>query len=309
MHTYITNSSIRQVDDFFRTEFRLNAQMGRMRTPVVSIMDGLTMGGGAGLAAHGRFRVATENTIFAMPECSIGLICDVGATYFLPRLSPPGLGMYLALTGQRLIGESVRSAGFATHFVPKDDVEALVERLETAEIHRANDVETVLGEFSVAHNERKDRFRETVMRECFTAESFEAVVNKVKLFAASSNELDSKFALDALNRMRKGCPTSVKVVFEAQKRGAKMSLDECLCMEFRLVARSVRRGDFRNGVNSMVITKDRNPVWNPSRLEGVTDNAVDKFFAPLNTDLKIPELDIGKEEEQNIPKSPLQSRL
>lgn len=292
MHALLTAGCISDVDAFFRKELMLNSRMARMQTPVVCIMDGYTMGGGAGLAAQCRFRVATENTVFAMPECAIGLLCDVGSSYFLPRLKPAGLGMYLALTGQRLRGEGVRAAGFATHFVNKGTVAALVERLEISELRDAEEVEAVLREFCVKE-EGTVGVRERVLRECFIARSVAEIQDRLRAVIAGDDEEDSAFARDALARIRKGCPMSVKVVFEAQRRGAHTSLDKCLRMEFRLLTRFIRREDFWIGVDSMVISKDKNPAWRPSRLEEVSADDVERLFAPLSADLGIAELDEG----------------
>ena len=117
-------SDLQPAHDFFRDEYSLNHAIGTSRVPVVSILEGIVMGGGVGLSVHGDVRVATETTLFAMPECGIGFFPDVGATYVLPRLDG-SLGLFLALTGRRLKGRDVLTAGIATHFVPSDRVEAL----------------------------------------------------------------------------------------------------------------------------------------------------------------------------------------
>jgi 3-hydroxyisobutyryl-CoA hydrolase len=110
--------------DFFREEYSLNYALGTSHVPIVSLLDGIVMGGGVGLSVHGQFRVATESTLFAMPEVGIGFFPDVGGTYFLPRLRG-SLGMYLGLTGARLSGRDVVAAGVATHFVSSERLEML----------------------------------------------------------------------------------------------------------------------------------------------------------------------------------------
>lgn len=311
MHELLANSSAADVDDFFRMEFTLNAYMRTMQTPVLSIMDGLVMGGGAGLAAQARFRIATDQTVFAMPECAIGLFPDVGGSYFLPRLRPAGLGMYLALTGSRLTGLDAKAAGFATHFVPSDAVDELIECLESVDASREADFKAVLDEFEsrlLAATETETQGLGTVL-ECFTAESVEAIVSKLERISASGPANTLKLAEDALKKIKSGCPNSVKVTFEAQKRGAEMSFNDCLRMEFRVVARCVRRDDFSNGVSAMVITKDRRPQWNPSTLADVTGDDVRRCFAPLNTDLGIPELELPPDAEGTSHAGKFPSRL
>jgi len=112
--------------NFFSEEYTLNNALGSSTVPFVSFLDGIVMGGGVGLSVHGRFRIATENTLFAMPETGIGFFPDVGGSYFLPRLSLAGLGTYLGLTGARLKGRDAFAAGIATHFISSS-------RLESAE--------------------------------------------------------------------------------------------------------------------------------------------------------------------------------
>jgi len=114
--------------DFFREEYILNHLIGTLSKPYIALIDGITMGGGVGLSVHGKVRVATEKTLFAMPETAIGFFCDVGGTYFLPRL-PGELGMYLALTGFRLKGYETKKAGVATHYISSSKINNLVEDL------------------------------------------------------------------------------------------------------------------------------------------------------------------------------------
>ncbi|MGH7090584.1 MAG: enoyl-CoA hydratase/isomerase family protein, partial [Stellaceae bacterium] len=135
--------------DFFREEYRLIRRIHRMRTPYVALMDGVTMGGGAGVAVNGRFRVATERTMFAMPEVHIGLFPDVGATRFLKR-APGRIGLYLALTGMRLGPSDTFACGFATHVVPHDRLSELTAAIAIAATpsDAALDVERALARFA-----------------------------------------------------------------------------------------------------------------------------------------------------------------
>lgn len=137
---------------FFKSEYKLNYLIARLDKPHVALIDGITMGGGAGLSVHGTFRVATERTLFAMPECAIGLFPDVGGSHFLPRL-PGALGLYLGLTGARLHGVDVRHAGLATHFVPSrlvPDLEHALAQLG-AQAYKEGAVGRVLHEFEGRH--------------------------------------------------------------------------------------------------------------------------------------------------------------
>ena len=130
-------------ESFFHDEYRMNQAIARLVTPYVAIIDGVTMGGGVGLSIHGPFRVATERTLFAMPETGIGLIPDVGGTHALPRL-PGEIGTWAALTGARLGPADCLYAGIATHFVPVERLPALREALETD----GREVEEILADFT-----------------------------------------------------------------------------------------------------------------------------------------------------------------
>ena len=118
--------------EFFAEEYRLNNAIGALTVPYIAFLDGIVMGGGVGLSVHGAFRVATEKSVFAMPETAIGFFPDVGGSHFLPRLKGK-LGLFLGLTGHRLEGRDVYKAGIATHFVPSahlDELEATLKRIE-----------------------------------------------------------------------------------------------------------------------------------------------------------------------------------
>ncbi|KAJ3035375.1 hypothetical protein HDV00_004019 [Rhizophlyctis rosea] len=136
--------------EFFEEEYKLNHLIGTSKKPIISIMNGITMGGGVGLSVHAPFRIATENTLFAMPETAIGFFPDVGGSFFLSRLDG-SLGPFLGLTGHRLKGEEVFLAGIATHFVPASRLKSLLNRLaelETDEIDVVNAaIEEFVGEF------------------------------------------------------------------------------------------------------------------------------------------------------------------
>ncbi len=116
-----------EVLDFFRTEYRLDHLLFTLAKPSVCFMDGIVMGGGAGIAMPCRYRVATEATIFAMPETGIGLYPDVGAGWFLSRL-PDRIGQWLALTGARLDGADCLRLGLATHYLPRDELASVKAR-------------------------------------------------------------------------------------------------------------------------------------------------------------------------------------
>lgn len=277
-------------DENFRAEYRLISLLSQLKqTSVVAVMDGITMGGGVGISIHGRWRIATERTVVAMPECILGIQPDVGACFIFPRLPIRGFGAYLALTGARVHGQDVVRAGIATHFVPSEAIKGLYAELE----RNGSQVEGTLEKYSMPVMQ-KELSHQSVIEKCFLNESVEEVISALEDVAGQGNKEDSDFAKDTLTKIRAGCPTAVKIVWEGLKRGAAMDrLDEWMTYEFRLAVRMIRREDFASGVRSALVTKDRNPTWQPSRLQDLSENDVLKFFGPLEEDLGIPEIDLN----------------
>ncbi|KAI7906626.1 ClpP/crotonase-like domain-containing protein [Cokeromyces recurvatus] len=246
------------------TEYNMIHFMGTMKTPYIAIMDGITMGAGGGIVCPAPFRIATENTQFAMPETSIGLFCDVGASFFLSRLDGY-LGTYMGLTSRVVKAEDALFAGIATHFVPSERLEALeaqLAKLDNKYDHEA--VHRTIEAFAV----NKDHVPETytlhgehqhIINQCFKYETVEEIIRALK-------ENGSKFAIDTIDTILKRSPTSVKVTLEHLCRGSKLSWMNCLRMELQLWQTVPFAHDFVEGVTSHVIHK-RAPKWNPPRLE------------------------------------------
>ncbi|XP_074766719.1 3-hydroxyisobutyryl-CoA hydrolase, mitochondrial isoform X2 [Athene noctua] len=275
----------RLTQDFFREEYILNNAVGTCKKPYVALIDGITMGGGVGLSVHGHFRVATERTLFAMPETAIGLFPDVGGGYFLPRL-PGKIGCFLALTGFRLKGRDVLKAGIATHFVESEKLPALEKDLIALKSPSTENIADLLNSYHM--KSKVDQEKEFVLDEhmekinsLFSANSMEEIVKKLK-------QDGSPFAIKQLETINKMSPTSLKITLRQLKEGASMSLQEVLTMEYRLTQACMRGHDFYEGVRSVLIDKDQSPRWKPAALEEVSDEFVDDCFKPLgNNDLKL----------------------
>ncbi|MCS6986872.1 MAG: enoyl-CoA hydratase/isomerase family protein [Sphingomonadaceae bacterium] len=241
---------------FFFDEYRMNHAIAHCPKPHVALIDGITMGGGVGLSIHGRFRVATERTVFAMPETGIGLIPDVGGTHALPRL-PGEIGTWLALTGERLGPAECRVAGIATHYVPSAELELLKERLA----HSHEPVEQVLATFDA--DPGPDRL--TALRDGI---DYHFVHDTVDAILASLDGGDD-WAQAQARRIRQMSPTSLKLSLYGVRAGRGGSLEDALKREFRMVSRIKFGHDFYEGVRAQLIDKDRAPRWNPARLEEV----------------------------------------
>uniref|UniRef100_A0A8C3QHK3 3-hydroxyisobutyryl-CoA hydrolase n=1 Tax=Cyanoderma ruficeps TaxID=181631 RepID=A0A8C3QHK3_9PASS len=271
--------------DFFRGEYRLNNAIGTCKKPYVALIDGITMGGGVGVSVHGHFRVATEKTVFAMPETAIGLFPDVGGGYFLPRLSGK-IGYYLALTGCRLKGRDVLKVGIATHFVESEKLPALEKDLIALKSPSKEKIADLLNSYHMKctiDQEKKFALDEHMekINSLFSANSMEEIVKKLK-------QDGSPFAMKQLETINKMSPTSLKLTLRQLREGASMSLQEVLQMEYRLSQACMKGHDFYEGVRAVLIDKDQSPKWKPAALEEVSDEFVDNCFKPLgNDDLKL----------------------
>ncbi|XP_068429351.1 3-hydroxyisobutyryl-CoA hydrolase, mitochondrial [Clinocottus analis] len=265
-------------EDFFREEYILNNAIGACKKPYIALIEGITMGGGVGLSVHGRFRVATEKTLFAMPETAIGLFPDVGGGYFLPRLQGK-LGLFLALTGFRLKGRDVQRAGVATHFVERQKILDLEKELVCLKSPSAEDVSRVLDSYqqqSSLDSEKPfvlDEHMSDIDR-LFSSSSVEGIVQDLKADG-------SEFANKQLETLSKMSPTSLKITLRQLQAGAALSLRDVLVMEYRLSQACMRGCDFYEGVRAVLVDKDQSPKWNPSTLEEVSEQSVDQCFSSL----------------------------
>jgi enoyl-CoA hydratase len=255
---------------FFAEEYRLNAALFGYAKPVVAIMDGIVMGGGVGISAPATYRIATERTVFAMPETGIGLFPDVGGGWFLPRL-PGETGMWLALTGARIKAADCLLLGLATDFVRQADVEALKADL----LRRPDAIDTVITEREAdpgepplaAHREHIDRL--------FGGDSVEAI------FAALEAD-GGDWAAAQLATLRTKSPQAMKVAHRQLRQGRDMQTFEAeMAVEYRIAARVCRTHDFQEGVRAVIVDKDNAPRWRPATLDGVTEAMLDAIFDAL----------------------------
>ena len=254
---------------FFHDEYRLNHLIFEYPKPVVAIMDGITMGGGVGISQPARFRVASENTRFAMPETGIGLFPDVGGGWFLSRL-PGRLGPFLALTGARLDGAECLWAGLATHYLP---AEALAEAKQR--ITHGHEPGGVLTALSVTPPPARIEENAIAIARHFASDRYEDIL-------AGLEADDSEWAAKELATLRTKSPQTCKVALRELRESLALSdfADE-MRMEYRIASRVLLRPDFAEGVRAVIVDKDNAPKWDPATPEGVTDDLLDSIFAPL----------------------------
>ncbi|MBX9746722.1 MAG: enoyl-CoA hydratase/isomerase family protein [Hyphomonadaceae bacterium] len=263
---------------FFYTEYQLNHLLFTYPKPIVALIDGVTMGGGVGISMPARFRIATENTTYAMPETGIGLFPDVGGGWYLPRKSGQ-IGMWLALTGARLKAADCLIAGIATHFMPTEILgPARAQIAGAAQTHNAeNALDSGLEALSESAGKPKDLTPENIERinRIFARESVEAIF--VALEADGSDWAQAQLAT-----LRTKSPQAMKVSFRQMREGAAMaSFADEMRSEYRIASRVCALHDFQEGVRALIVDKDNKPVWNPATLDGVTDALLDQIFAPL----------------------------
>ena len=256
---------------FFYAEYQLNHLLFTYSKPVVAFMDGVCMGGGVGISQPARFRVATENTRFAMPETGIGLFPDVGGGWYLSRLEGR-VGQFLALTGARVAGPGCLELGLATHYLPTEALADAKARIATEDIER---IDGILGTLSVTPPPSK--IVETLfdINRHFASDRFEDI------FASLDGD-DSNWAMRELATLRGKSPQTCKVALRQLATSAGLTdFADNMAMEYRIGSRVLIRPDFAEGVRAVIIDKDNAPKWDPATPEGVTDDLLDAIFAPL----------------------------
>ena len=256
--------------EFFDLEYKMNYLLFVYPKPVVAFMDGVTMGGGVGLALPCRYRIATENTLFAMPEGAIGLFPDVGAGWHLPRL-PGRIGQFLALTGARLDGAECLWAGLATHYLPSENLGEAKARIA----EKPGEIEAILAGLSVEPPPARLAGNAGRIARLFASECLEEVLAAL---AADPSE----WAVKELKAVAAKCPTTAKVALrQFAENAGKTDFEEEMALEYRLAARMIMRPDFAEGVRAVLVDKDNAPRWDPATPEQVTDEMLDAIFAPL----------------------------
>lgn len=264
------DSDAEEARRFFFAEYRLNHLLFTYPKTTIAIMDGITMGGGVGIALPCDHRVATENTRFAMPETSIGLFPDVGGGWYLPRL-PGRVGEFMALTGARLDGAECHYLGLATHYVEQSGLPEMIERIHKAPARAKGAV----GAASAVVPDAKIEQNLPLIAKLFASDRLEDVL-------ATLEADGGDWATTELATLRSKSPLSCKVSLRLLAEGAKRTdfADE-MRAEYALAGRVVRTHDFREGVRALLIDKTGDPKWDPARPEDVTDEMLDVLFEPL----------------------------
>jgi enoyl-CoA hydratase len=251
--------------DFWEAEYRLNAVIARYPKPYVAFMDGLVLGGGVGISAHGSVRIVTERTRTGMPETTIGFVPDVGGTLLLSR-SPGETGTHAALTGAHLDGADALFLGLADHFVRSENLPALAAALES------ETAEDAVGRFAERAPDSVLASQRTWIDECYAGSDVEGILRRLRAFGGE--------AAKAAETIESKSPTAVKVALESLRRAQGMTLEQALTQEYTVGLHFLAGPDFREGSRAQVVDKDRNPHRLPATLADVRHADVARYFEP-----------------------------
>ncbi|BFG22385.1 hypothetical protein CerSpe_086590 [Prunus speciosa] len=301
MHRHFLEGNLKYGEEVVQKILNLTYLIATYSKPQVSIMNGIAMGAGVCFSVHGRFRVATENSIFAMPENALGLFSDAG--HFLSRL-PGFFGEYLGLTGTRLDGAEMLACGLATHFVPS----AKLSLLEKALISRAASatsscdlafISAIIDEYSLqqpALKEKSALHKMDVIDKCFSRPTVEDILSALEkeVTTTDANRAGDEWLASTIRSLKNASPMSLKICLRSIREGRVQAMDECLAREYRIschVMRGQISKDFREGCRAILWDKDKKPKWKPSSLELITEHMVDHYFSRLDGDeeLKLPQ--------------------
>ncbi len=258
---------------FWAGEYRLNVLIARYPKPVIAIMNGLVMGGGVGLSAHASHRIVTERSSVAMPEVVIGYFPDVGVSFPLAR-APGFVGTHIALTGSRLNAADAIYCGLADVHIESAKLGTLPDAL--ANCRTAGEIDALLRAISSAAPEGSlEADRQMWIDSCYNADDVETIVQRL---------YDAKFGAAHVAGviMLKGSPTSLKVTLRNLRSARSFKrLEQSFQQDYRISLACVAEHDFIEGIRAAIVDKDRNPVWQPATLAGVTPDIVDRYFRPL----------------------------
>jgi enoyl-CoA hydratase len=255
---------------FFHDEYQLNHQMFAYAKPIVAVMDGITMGGGAGIADPARYRVATDRTVYAMPETGIGLFPDVGGGWYLSRL-PGSTGVFLGLTGARLDGAECLALGIATHYVSSE----AIDEIKAAIITRPGDVAAILDGASITPSPARILDNRERIDRLFASDRLEEIL-------AALEADGSDWAAKERATLTRKSPQAMKLTLRLIAEGKdKADFAEEMALEYAMATRVSRRHDFIEGIRALLVDKDNNPRWDPPTAEAVSDRLIDELMAPL----------------------------
>jgi len=257
---------------FWATEYKLNVLIARYPKPVIAIMDGLVMGGGVGLSAHAAHCVLTDRSAIAMPEVGIGFFPDVGVSFLLTRAHWE-LGMYVALTGNRLSAQDAALCGLGNSHIPSSRLKEIPSAL--ADCRKREEVWAALGTLETPPGPGRLLKTQDWIARCFSGDTMEEIVETL-------SACDADGASEALDALRKASPTSLKVTLRNLHAAASFKrVEQSFQQDYRIALACIAGHDFIEGIRAAIVDKDRNPAWRPDKIEAVTPDIVERHFKPV----------------------------
>lgn len=258
---------------YFADEYRMNRELFHYPKPLIAFMNGITMGGGFGVAGPCRYRVASEKTVFAMPEVGIGFFPDVGSLYSLLRC-PHRTGHWLALTGDTIRAADMLPLGLATHYISEDQFSPCLEQM--VEVGDP----ALLDQFSITPDPAAARIfpAELDIDKWFDNSEVEFILHNL-------DQSPSALAMETARVIRTRSPTSLKLTLAYLLRMQGQSFDAVTAMDYRLAIRCMLGHEFYEGIRAALVDKDKTPQWSPARLEDVDNHIIENYFADDLPDL------------------------
>ncbi|MGH1350286.1 MAG: enoyl-CoA hydratase/isomerase family protein [Methyloligellaceae bacterium] len=270
---------------YFHAEFQHNWTLQLYNKPNIPLIDGVVMGGGAGISVYGTHCIMGENAKFAMPEVNIGFIPDIGSSYYLSRLKG-AMGLYLALTGMTIGAADCLYLGIATHTISSDKYSQIKDAMIDAQ-----PIDQVLEKLQDDYGRSELAGLQEAVDRIFTGDSLEQVFKKLQDEADDGWSDHSDWARSTEELLRTKCPLSLKIAFKQfQMAAGYSSLKEALVTDMRIISRIISEPDFAEGIRAVLIDRTNDPKWKHAAVEDVKDVEVDEFFAPLETDYEFKDL-------------------
>jgi len=263
---------------FFWHEYRLNHFIHHLGKPYIALMDGITMGGGVGVSLHGSHPIASERFFLAMPETSIGFFPDIGSSHFLTQCHD-SLGIYLGLTGNRLNAYEAKNAGLVKAIISSEQMPLVLEQLTQSDLSKNayEQVDRCIATF--IQEKEKPLASINTIKECFSLDSMEKILNTLE-------QHEDPWAQELTKKLSQKSPFSLKLSLAQLQKAQGLSLADCLKMDFNLVRHFMNDHDFYEGVRALLIDKDKNPQWNPARLDLVSEAKIISYFEPSSKHLE-----------------------
>lgn len=270
---YQNRNNLEPALDFFREEYSMNQAIFHFSKPYIAFLDGITMGGGAGISVHGSHRVATETLAFAMPETLIGFFPDVGAGYFLNQC-PGKFGYYLGLTGDTIKASDAFYGNLINYIIKQNEIDSVIQSLCTTPFTSQDfeAVSAIINQYTMTPPPSDFFQRQTDIDHCFSCKTVEEMVTTLQ-------SLNTAWGNKTAEILLKRSPTSLKVTTAHLNSAANQPFDVIMQVEFNIAKTFLHTHDFYEGVRAVLVDKDQKPQWRPASLVDVSDQQVQRFFA------------------------------